>query len=176
MTADETHSIKYRDAIDKCYGIAGMTIGLLVANAEKYIVEISLDRDNLESVTFSPDFYFVESPAVSAKTSWKAEIQRFKIVTSMAIGNLLCRTMVNRNVAMTPSMLSQLHDVLIAEGDELCQLQKDETDEIFNQYFSHFSRLFRMQQVREVSHEIARLLGENKTLQRSEILEFLESL
>lgn len=175
MSVSENESIKYRDDADKIYGVVGMTLGLLVANAEQYILDIS-DGRNGKSVRLLPSFYVSAGSGISAKTIWEEDIKRFRTMTSMAIGNLLCRVMVNQNVAVTPELLRKLHDSISEVAEDCCQLQKDETDGIFNEYLRHFSRLFRMEQVRDISRNMADSLKERHTLTRSEIFEMFSEL
>ena len=58
--------MRYRSEEDKCYGVAGMAIGLSVFDAEDLLSEVNIDADGVDCVQFVPDFYYTGSPRVPA--------------------------------------------------------------------------------------------------------------
>ena len=66
--------MKYRDELDKSYGIAGMALGLSVFDADDLFTAVTLDGDGPDSILFTPEFYFAGNPRLSPRvlgsTSW----------------------------------------------------------------------------------------------------------
>ena len=48
--------MKYRDELDKSYGIAGMALGLSVFDADDLFTAFTLDGDGPDSILFTPEF------------------------------------------------------------------------------------------------------------------------
>ena len=48
--------MKYNDEEDKCYGIAGMAIGISIWNGEDLLYQIDIDDDEHGYISFTPDY------------------------------------------------------------------------------------------------------------------------
>ena len=55
---DKTIVMKYRDELDKCYGVAGMALGLSVLDADDLFTAITLDGEGPGCIQFTPEFFF----------------------------------------------------------------------------------------------------------------------
>ena len=61
----------YKNEDDKCYGLTGMAIALVVFDGEDYLTTINLDAEtSKEMMDFTDDFYFSGNPEFSAKNVW----------------------------------------------------------------------------------------------------------
>ena len=69
------NELKYRNEDDKCYGVAGMTIGLLVFNGDKMLSSVSVDAPAGEMMDLTDDFYFSGNPQISASVVWRTLYQ-----------------------------------------------------------------------------------------------------
>ena len=49
-------NLKYSDEQDKCYGVTGMAVSLVIWDADDMLAHIDMDAD--ESVEFVPEYYF----------------------------------------------------------------------------------------------------------------------
>lgn len=83
--------MKYNDEEDKCYGIAGMAIGISIWNGEDLLYQIDIDDDEHGYISFTPDYYFSGNPAVSPVESWHATLKHYQMTVGMLIANLFCR-------------------------------------------------------------------------------------
>ena len=70
--------MKYRDEIDKCYGVAGMALGLSLFNADDKFTGITIDgEDWWDCIGFTPEYYLFYNPSLPAKTSWQNMLNNF---------------------------------------------------------------------------------------------------
>ena len=46
--------MRYRDEIDKCYGVAGMSVALAILDAEDLLIGVTLDGDGLDCINMVP--------------------------------------------------------------------------------------------------------------------------
>lgn len=61
--------LRYINEDEKCYGITGMAIGMVVWNAEDVLASVSLDAPVDEVVEFTNEYYFNGNPRLSAKVA-----------------------------------------------------------------------------------------------------------
>lgn len=155
--------LKYNDERDRSYGLTGVAISMVALDAEEYLDSISLDAPVGNSVEFSHDFFFITSPSFSAKSAWNERLKHFQITAGMIIANLMCRNYVQYRRKLSSDILQSLRDFVHDEGETLCSLDKDETDELFSRSVSYFDRLFSYARV----HQIANDFAENLVMQRS---------
>lgn len=85
--------MKYNDEEDKCYGIAGMAIGISIWNGEDLLYQIDIDDEEHGYISFTPDYYFSGNPAVSPVESWHATLKHYQMTVGMLIANLFCRNL-----------------------------------------------------------------------------------
>ena len=173
---DSSDTIKYAGVRDKCYGVAGMTIALAVYDKEQSIESVSVDRPDIDSISFCPDFRYVANQHMSAKSAWVAAIEHFRIVAALLIANVMCRNMVMKQCEVTHSQLQTLLSLITEEGIKAYQLDDDECSSIFNNNYRHLYRVFAHPAVHDVTHRLCLRLEENREIFRSELLELLSAL
>ena len=127
--------MKYRDEIDKSYGVAGMALGLSVFDAEDLFTAITLDGDERGSILFTPEFYFSGNPRLSPRGSWQYILGHYRISVGLAVANALCRRMVLDNERVDQQLHDRLLDAACDDGRDYCQLERDEVQPIFDKAF-----------------------------------------
>ena len=81
--------MKYNDEEDKCYGIAGMAIGISIWNGEDLLYQIDIDDDEHGYISFTPDYYFSGNHAVYTVAYWHATLTKWKMIVGLPVGNNL---------------------------------------------------------------------------------------
>lgn len=170
------YKLKYNDERDRSYGLTGVAISLVALDAEDYLDCISMDAPVGNSIEFSHDFFFVTGPAFSAKTAWNERLKHFQVVAGMVIANLMCRNYVQHRRKLSADMLKNLRDFVHEEGESVCSLDRDETDDIFDRSVSYFDRLFSYARVHEIANDFAGNLVRQRTVSAQEVIERLRQL
>lgn len=89
--------LKYTDDQDKCYGVTGMAVSLVVWDADDMLARIDIDSD--DNIEFVPEYYFSGNPRLSAKVAWQYILKHYQASMGMMIGNVMCRHYMQRNMA-----------------------------------------------------------------------------
>ena len=89
--------MKYRDELDKSYGVAGMALGLSVFEADDLFTSITLDADETGCIQFTPEYFFAGNPRLSPRGAWQYILGHYRISVGLAVANALCRRMVLDN-------------------------------------------------------------------------------
>jgi len=168
--------MKYRDEQDKCYGVAGMALGFSVYDAEHLFTAVTIDADVDETIRFTPEFFFVGNPRLSARDSWQYMLSHFKVTMGLAIANALCRRMVLDKGSADDTLRQQLLNAACEDGMDYCQLERDEVQPIFDKAFDYLSRLFSADPVHHAMHTVATTLQQRRTLTKTEVAELLQRL
>lgn len=171
------YKLKYRDERDRSYGLTGVAISLVALDAEDYLDCISMDAPVGNSIEFSQDFFFVTGPVFSAKSVWNERLKHFQIIAGMVIANLMCRNYVQHyRRKLSTDMLKNLRDFVRDEGEDVCSLDKDETDDIFDRSVSFFDRLFSYARVHEIANDFAENLVRQRIVSAQDVIERLRQL
>ena len=168
--------MRYRSEEDKCYGVAGMAIGLSVFDAEDLLREVNIDADGVDCVQFVPDFYYTGSPRVPASKSWHHIYAHYQVSMGLAIANVLCRKMVLDHGVLDRKRRDELLDAAIADGLALCQLDRDEVEPMFDKSYSYLMRVFGNRDIQRVIYDFAEQLRQRRSLTRAEVAELLQEL
>ena len=75
--------MKYRDELDKSYGVAGMALGLSVLDASDLFTEVTLDGDDTGCIQFTPEFFFAGNPRLSPRGAWKYILGHYRYFERM---------------------------------------------------------------------------------------------
>ena len=125
-------SLKYKDEADRAFGAAGMTVAVVVCNADELIVAVDLDADDpADIMELTDDYYLAGSRAKSVSAAWKQTLSAFRATVVMAAGNILARHLVGQEVPVSPSIRDLVREAVADDGLRECQLEPDEADEIF---------------------------------------------
>lgn len=169
-------SIRYTDAVDKSYGVIGMALAVFVTDRERSLIDVSIDRPDIESLRFSPDINYISSPGLRPTDVWKGLLRQFEFETALLVSNVFCRQLVKRREALSPQLLNALGEILIEEGEEKCALGSDEVNHFITKYTNHFGQLYRQSYVAEAVDQLADELRRRHTLDRFYLVEVLQGL
>ena len=173
---DKTIVMKYRDELDKCYGVAGMALGLSVLDADDLFTAITLDGDGPECIQFTPEFFFAGNPRLSPRGAWQYILGHYRITVGLAVANALCRRMVLDNDKVDGRLRDHLFDIACADGRDYCQLERDEVEPIFDETFNSMMQLFSDSRVRRAMDTFADALRQRRTLSHIDVNDILQQL
>jgi len=168
--------MRYRNEEDKCYGVASMAIGLSVFDADDLMTEVTIDADGVDCVRFVPDYYFTGSPRVPASKSWHHIYSHYQVSMGLAIANAMCRKMILDHGVIDRKGRDQLLDAAVADGQSLCQLDRDEVVPIFDKSYSYLMRVFGNRDIQHAIIAFVEQLQQRRTLTRGEVAELLQEL
>lgn len=169
-------NLKYIDEDDKCYGITGMAISLIIWDSEDMIASVRLDAEPNEVVEFVPEFYFNGNPRLSAKTAWTHIVKHYQATMGMALGNVLCRRYVLHKKPLDASDKAELLKCFEEEGRETCSLEPDEVDRMFDKSYSYLHKVFNHSGVHSIARDFADVLKHQRELSRADVVEQLRAL
>ena len=172
----EKSMMKYRDELDKSYGVAGMALGLSVFDAVDLFTAITLDAEETGCIQFTPEFFFAGNPRLSPRGAWQYILGHYRITVGLAIANALCRRMVLDNERVDDKLRDELFDAALADGSNYCHLERDEVQPIFNEAFDNMKRLFADSRVRKAMDTFADTLQQRRTLSHIDVTDFLQQL
>jgi len=133
----------YTDEVDKSFGLAGMVISLTAWEKQMLISNITLDDDEgKSSISFGPELFFSNNPRMSARIAWNELVTQYQMFIGMVVGNILCRKAVSKHEKFTKQLSSEIYSLIEAEGRDICALEKDEIDMIFNKTYNYLSDFF----------------------------------
>ncbi|MCM1224531.1 MAG: hypothetical protein NC548_59795 [Lachnospiraceae bacterium] len=143
MDKDIEKKFIYVDEVDKSFGLAGMAISLTAWDKHDMISSITLDAEGEDSsITFSPEFFFSQNPRMSARIAWNELVKQYQMFVGMVIGNIMCRKTAGKNDRMGEELASDIYSLVEDEGLDLCSLEKDEIEIIFNKTYNFLSDFF----------------------------------
>lgn len=164
--------MKYTDEKDKCYGIAGMAIGIALWEGEDFLFSLDMDNEENKFITFTPDFYFETNPNISPKESWHNSLLRYQMAMGMMIANMMGRSVKAKGINGT-KIKKALYKTIAEEGKSVCQLDENEIRSLYDETYSLTYRAFNSPRVIEMLDQIVEKLAENRTLSNYEIKELL---
>lgn len=163
-------TLKYKDDKDRAYGLGGMTVCMLLMDNEGFIDSVNLDAPADCGMVFSPDFYYVDNPNLSAKAVWRKKSTQFETVAGMLISNLLARALVREQSEISRELSDLLLSNLKDEGREACSLEEDEVRDVFYKTYSFFHRVFSHRQVGAIMDEFVDKLIKVRRMDRESVI------
>lgn len=95
---------------------------------------------------------------------------------ALTMADGICRHVVGDHKEIDHQLKHRLYKISCDEGRELCQLEADEVQEVFNEYFSYLSQVFNNKTVRRVIKSIRDELINSRAIGRLELLDMLAPL
>lgn len=169
-------NLRYIDEEDKCYGITGMAISLIIWDAEDVIASVRLDAGPDEVVEFVPGYYFSGNPRLSPKAAWSHILKHYQASMGMTLGNVMCRKYVLQHKELEPGDKESLMECFEAEGRESCSLESDEVRRMFEKSYNYLNKVFHHSGVHSIAHDFAKVLKAQRELSRADIIEQLRAL
>ncbi|MDE6145420.1 MAG: hypothetical protein K2F96_04010 [Muribaculaceae bacterium] len=175
--ANDYNALRYADETDRCFGLAGMAISLVVWDAEDLLRGIDLDAPAEEALQLSPEFHYCLSPKTGAKAAWEASFRHFQLIAAMTVANITCRHLVRLHHSSIDHRIdAAIRGFLNEEGAELCQLEPDEVSRIYGQILTHCSRIFRHPGVSSLASSLSDIIAREKVIGSDVLLEHLRPL
>ncbi len=168
-------TLAYLNEDDRAYGLAGMSISLAALDAIDRVAEVSLDAEG-PMVTFSHAYYFSGSPSISPKATWNNLLNNLYLTSAMALSNVMARSLVRLNAEVPEEINREIRSVIAEEGRDVCDLEDDEIDALYNKTSSLMRRIFRNPRLHPAIDEFARTLSRRRTLSGNELLDELRLL
>lgn len=169
-------TMKYRDELDKSYGVAGMVLGLSVLDADDLFTAVTLDREGEGCIEFTPEFFFAGNPRLSPRGAWQYIVGHYRISVGLAVANVLCRRLVLDNERIDNRLRDELFNAAVDDGRDYCQLERDEVEPIFDEVFGNMKRLFSDTRVRRAMDSFADALQQRRTLSHIDVADLLQQL
>ena len=166
--------MKYRDELDKSYGVAGMALGLSVLDADSLFTAITIDGDGPGCIQFTPEFFFAGNPRLSPRGAWQYILSHYRISVGLAVANALCRRMVLDNARVDNLLRDELFNAAFEDGKDFCQLDRDEVEPIFDEAFENMTRIFTDSRVRKAMDTFADALRQRRTLSHIDVADILQ--
>ena len=170
----DKHLMKYRDELDKSYGVAGMALGLSVLDADSLFTAITIDGDGPGCIQFTPEFFFAGNPRLSPRGAWQYILSHYRISVGLAVANALCRRMVLDNARVDNLLRDELFNAACEDGRDFCQLERDEVEPIFDEAFENMTRIFTDSRVRKAMDTFADALRKRRTLSHIDVADILQ--
>ena len=168
-------TLEYANEDDRAYGLAGMAISVAALDAIDKIASVSLDADG-PMVTFSHEYYFLGSPAISPKAAWNHTLSNFYLTSAMVVSNLMARSLVRLGHDIPRSVMDRVHDEIDAEGRDSCSLEPDEIDRIYRKTTTYMNRIFGNPRLHPAIEDFARTLSRRREMSGIEIFDELRAL
>ncbi len=167
---------KYRSENDKCYGAAGMVIGLGALNAIDALSSVTIDAEGFDCLKMSHDFLISDQLLDDPCEAWQQSVTIFDTGMALVIADRLCRKMILDRGVVDRKMRNQMLAELAKEGKSVCDLEKDEVEEVFEKYFQHMVKVFSSPVVRGVISQLVTQLQQRRQLSYAEVEELLAEL
>lgn len=169
-------ALRYNDETDRAFGIAGMTIAMVLWDGEPYLASVSLDSPVGSSIEFTPAFGFNGNPRLMASLAWREHLKQFEMISAMIMGNTLCRSSVHDASPLSNEKQQALRALIVEEGHERCSLEDDEIDVLYNRILRNLDRAFTHPGVASLARNLAETLQRRRRLSASEVFEILAVL
>lgn len=173
--SDEIFTLSYLNEDDKAYGLAGMAISLAALDAMDRVAEVSLDNSG-PMVTFSNQYYFSGSPSISPKATWDNLLHNYYVTSAMVISNVMARSLVRLRRDVPSDVMKKIHEEIAEEGRDVCSLEDDEIETIYDKTRSYMGRIFRNPRLHPAIEDFARTLSRRRSLSSNEIIDELRAL
>ncbi|MCM1518766.1 MAG: hypothetical protein NC117_09010 [Pseudoflavonifractor sp.] len=168
--------LKYRDDDDRCYGLTGMAISMVVLDTDHLLSSISLESPDRDMFSFTHEYYFSGDPKLSAKAAWSALVKNYQATVGMLLGNVMCRSYVYSHRELDNATRMALLDVVEEEGRDVCSLENDEIERLFDKIYGYMHKVFSHHGVQSVAEDFTRTLKRDRYMSRADVLENLRAL
>lgn len=169
-------TLSYIDDNDRAYGATGMAVGIAVADAEDMADGIDIDLEPAEMMLMTERYWLSGRRGEGARQLRGQLVGAYHVAMVMAIGNLLCRSIVGQSRMATASQRKVLLQAVVDEAQSSCGLDSDEITPYFDKDYNYLTRVFSHSGVQDVVKRMASSLIEHRRMSRSEMLECLRPL
>ena len=152
-----------------------MAISLASLDALDRIDDVFLDADG-PMVNFNHTYFVSLSPSVSPKSVWNTMLGNLHLTASLVMSNVMARSLVRMGEEPGREVLDTLRDIVREEGVEMCSLDEDEADLLFNRVLMQSKRLFMNPRLHPAVAELAEVITRRRRLTAMDIAEELDLL
>lgn len=167
--------LSYSNEDDRAYGLAGMAISMASLDALDHITEIFIDADG-PMVSFSQQYYVASSPSVSPKDVWHNLLNNLHLTASLVVGNVMARSIIRLGAEAESHVFEEIRDVIREEGRDICSLEEEEADAVFDKVMQHSRRLFYNPRLHPAVKQLAAVISRRRRLSVLDLAEELELL
>lgn len=171
----EKKTLQYKDEEDRSYGLSGMAVAMYAWDGEEYMVGMDIDSAPGDGMQLSVAFNYSGNPRMSVKHSWAQMVKNFELSTAMLLGNAMCRSYC-RGGRVSSSSMSLIRALVRDEGKEICSLEEDEINAIYDRVYTYLDRMFSHSRVVETAHTLAGVLVRQRKLSAAEALDILRAI
>lgn len=171
-----TSPLRYTDPKDRTYGVTGMAIALVLWDGEPMLAAVNIDNPAGQSMQFTPAFGFTGNPRLTASLAWRELLKQYELSAAMIMGNAMCRAYVGQSRPVTSATTAALRAIIRDEGREVCQLDDDEIDLVYNKTYRYLDRVFSHAGVASIAHRFAQTLEQRRAMSATEVFEDLTDL
>ena len=168
-------TLAYSNEDDRAYGLAGMAISMASLDALDRITEVYLDAEG-PMVTFASNYYYSSAPSVSPKVVWENLMTNFQLTTSLVLSNVLARSLVRLGQEAEEDVFAQVRSLVREEGKDVCSLDEEEADLVFDKMMRHSRRLFHNPRLHPAVKQLAGVISRRRRLSVLDLAEELELL
>lgn len=168
-------TLQYSNEDDRAFGLAGMAISMASLDALDRITEVYLDADG-PMVTFASQYYFSAAPSVSPKVVWENLMANFQLTTSLVLSNVMARSLVRLGEEAGDDVFRELRTIVREEGRDVCALDDEESDQVFDKMMRHSRRLFHNPRLHPAVKQLAGVISRRRRLSVLDLAEELEIL
>lgn len=168
-------TLQYSNEDDRAYGLAGMAITMASLDALDRVTEVFLDSEG-PMVTFANSYYFSGAPSVSPKVVWENLMTNFQLTTSLVLSNVMARSLVRLGEDAADEIYDEVRSLVREEGRDICSLDEEESDMVFDKMLRHSRRLFNNPRLRPAVEQLAGVISRRRRLSVLDLAEELEML
>ena len=170
-----TFQLKYSNEDDRAYGLAGMAISMASLDALDHLTEIFLDAEG-PMISFSQQYYVTSSPSVSPKDVWHNLLNNLHLTTSLVVANIMARSIIRLGAEAEASIFDEIRLLVREEGRDVCSLEDEEADAVFDKVMQHSRRLFYNPRLHPAVKQLAGVISRRRRLSVLDLAEELEML
>ena len=174
---DNNNTLQYKDERDRSYGLTGMAVAMYIWDGEEYLVALDMESAPGQGLHLSPAFNMYRNPRMSARLVWQDMLKQFELSTAILLGNAMCRSYCGGGSGRLSSAATAMIRALVRdEGREICSLDDDEINTVYDKTYRYLDQLFTHSRVVETVHELAAALLTHRTLTAAEAIDRLRAL
>lgn len=169
------NTLQYRNDDDKAYGLAGMIFSLHTLGTLDIIANVDLDTDG-PMVTFTSEYYYISSPAISPKAVWQQTKRNWYFTASMVVGNIMARAMVRDRSQIPADILTDIRAQIMAEAADTLSLEEDEATQLFENLYRKNLQLYCDPRCHTLVRALTDTLVHRRRLTLTDLLDLLSTL
>ncbi len=162
--------IKYTDTAQRASALTGMAVALYMMERDEYLDSLSLDAPVGEGFILSNDIGHTVNQNLSAKSIWRKDFEDFRLLTGLAVANLMSRSLrQENNPVVGVDQNAAVLKFILNEGEQSVNLDTDESRKIYNDTFEYFHSVFSNSQVHRLMLPLIDALIEQRTLTAEQV-------